>query len=207
MCIIPQLEESFGISFQQPDLVDVRTFGQLCVAVQAKLTGRLATDCTSQQAFYKARQAIRKYTAAEHISPDTALVDILPSGRRRRQVVARIEQDLHMKLGILEMTSWQTNVGCLAVLVSLGSLFFNPLLTVAGLVAAVAWVRLASQFGTSLSVYTMRDMAERMSTRHYQASRRNSGTVNLQEVPGRIQQLFNRDYAIALHKLTPDALL
>ncbi|TGE04862.1 acyl carrier protein [Hymenobacter fodinae] len=207
MCILPQLEESFGISFQQADLAGVHTFGQLCAAVQAKLTRRLANDCTSQQAFYKARQAIKKYTAAEHISPDTALVDIFPSGRQRRKVAANIEQDLQMRLGILGMTSWQTNVGCLAVLVSLGCLFFNPLLALVGLMVAVVWVNLASQFGTSLSIHTMRDLAERMSTRHYQASRRIPQTVNPQEIPELMRQLFNKDYGIELHELTPDAIL
>lgn len=207
MDIIPQLEKSFGLAFQLSDLAEVRTFGQLCAVVQDKLTGPVAHDCTSQQAFYKAREAVRKHTTAEHLSPDSTLLAILPSGRQRRQVAAAIEQELQMKLDIVGMSAWQMGVGCLALLISLGGLFVDRLLGLLGLAVALLWLRLADRWGTTLTIVTMRDLTERMSTRYYRASRRNPQTVNPREITGRLRLLFSREYGVPLSHLTPEAIL
>ncbi|TGD80225.1 acyl carrier protein [Hymenobacter wooponensis] len=207
LSIIPRVEESFGISFQSADLADVYTFGQLCAAVQTKLAGQVTADCTSQQAFYKARQVVQKHTSVKYITPNTALTDILPAGLQRRQIVAAMEQELHMKLDILTMSPGLIGACCLALLTSLACLFFYPLLGFTGMAFAIAGLHLAGRLGTTLRIYTMRELAECMSTRYYRTSRRNPQSVNLREIVGTMRHLFNKEYSIALHELTPDAII
>ncbi|QIX59857.1 hypothetical protein HER32_01085 [Hymenobacter sp. BT18] len=205
--IIPQIEKSFGITFQQKDVADVYTFGQLCAVVRSKLPAQTANDCTTQQAFYKLRQALELHTPTESIHPGALLVDILPVGRQRRRTVAAIERELGMKLNLLGMPPLILGVGCSLLIISLGSLFFDLTFGLIGIACSIAGLRLADKLGTYLTINTLRDVAERMSSRHYRASRRHPEQVNPREITARMQYLFLKDYGIDLIELTPEATL
>lgn len=205
--ILPQIEKSFGVTFQQKDVTDVYTFGQLCALVRSKLPAQAANDCTTQQAFYKLRRALKLHTQAETIHPGALLVDILPVGRQRRRTVAAIERELGMKLNLLGVPPLILGIGCSFLIISLGSLFFDLTFGLIGAACSIAGLRLADMLSTYLTINTLRDVAERMSSRHYRASRRHPEQVNPQEITGRMQYLFSKDYGIDLIELTPEAVL
>lgn len=207
MDILPQIEKSFGVTFQQKDVADVYTFGQLCEVVRSKLPAQTANDCTTQQAFYKLRRALELHTQAETIHPDVLLVDILPVGRQRRRMVAAIERELDMKLNLLGIPPLFLGIGCFLLLLSLGSLFFHLTYGLIGVACSIAGLRLADKLSTYLTIPALRDVAERMSSRYYRASRRHPDQVNPQEITGRMQYLFTKDYGIDLLELTPEAIL
>lgn len=213
--IIPAIEKSFGFKFTQADLADVRSYGELCAAVQAKLPTAAATDCTTQQAFYKLRQAIRLHTATLPITPASQLADILPARwAQRREVAAAIEQSLGMKLPLFDMPSAVAAVGCLlllfgCLLLAGGAFIGAPgvLGGLAGIAVAFILFDLGSRFGATLRYATVRDVVAAMSSMHYLQSRRNPTTVNPREIRDRLNYLFVDMAGVKLTELTPDAVL
>ena len=214
--IFPAIEESFGFKFKQADFTDVRTYGDLCTLVRAKLPGAAATDCTSQQAFYKLRQALLSHTAANNVSPTTTLAEILPTQRvERRLVAAAIEQHLGMKLSLLDMPPAVQAGGMILSLFSflftlIGGFLWGVsgvLIGLAGIAVAIIVFNLGTRFGSTLRYYTVRDVVLAMSSTYYRQSRRNPSTVNPREITDRLNYLFVDMAGVELAELTPDAVL
>lgn len=85
--IIVSVERSFHIKFAPEELPNM-TFGAFCDLVIHKLDAELKTDCTSQQAFYKLREAIVSVTSfnKEEIYPEKRLSEIFPLKDRRKDI-------------------------------------------------------------------------------------------------------------------------
>lgn len=214
--IIPAIEKSFGFKFEQTDFTNVRTYGELCALVRAKLPGAAATDCTLQQAFYKLRQALLSHTVARNIIPASTLAEIFPTERVQRQLAAAaIEQQLGMKLGLLKMPPTVEAVGTALLLLSfLFSLIGGFLLGVsgvliglAGIAAAIIVFDLGGRFGSTLRYFTVRDVVLAISSTCYRQSRRDPSTVNPREITDRLNHLFVEMAGVELTELTPDAIL
>ena len=56
--VLVMIEKSFDFKFETAELKDVETFGHLCDIITNKVQGNNIDDCTTQQAFYKLRDAI-----------------------------------------------------------------------------------------------------------------------------------------------------
>ena len=207
--VVPRVETSFGFLFQEHDLEHVGTFGEFCDAVLAKLSCLDASDCTSQQAFYKLRKALlTQQPAVVAIEPSTRLAELLPIKRQeRRKTVAAVEAELGIKLNVLGLSACAQEVGTLLLLGSGATMFFDKAIGGIGLVFTWTFFYLASKFGGTIKTKTVRAVVEKMSSRFYRQSRRNPATVNRAEITKEIQQLFTRDFGIELTALTPDALL
>lgn len=178
--ILPQLERSFGIKFQPGDFSSEVTYGQLCKLIQARLLAKNANDCTSQQAFYKLRHALRQQLGEVVVQPATRLADLLPA--RRREAAIKLTTGLGMKLDLLKMPDKAAFSGTLLLLVSLLCLFFNQSLGLTGIGLAVAGMYAASRFSNVLRYETVREVVAAMSSQYYRQSRRSATTVNSQEV-------------------------
>jgi hypothetical protein len=214
--IIPAIEKSFGFKFEQADFTNVRTYGELCALVRSKLPEAAATDCTSQQAFYKLRQALLSHTVEQKISPATTLAEILPAQREQRQLAAAaIEQHLGMKLSLLDMPLAVEAVGIALLLLSFCfSLIGGFLLGVSGVLIGLAGIAVAifvfdlgARFGSTLRYSTVRDVVLAMSSTYYRQSRRDPSTVNPRELTDCLNYLFVDMAGVKLAELTPDALL
>ncbi len=86
--LLISIETSFDIKFVGDELVHIMTFDQLCDHLANKIHLDNSADCTSQQAFYKLRDAITTTIKIDHkktISTDSLLVDLLPRQNRRAQ--------------------------------------------------------------------------------------------------------------------------
>ena len=214
--IFPAIEKSFGFEFEQADFTDVRTYGDLCALVRARLPGAAATDCTSQQAFYKLRQALVSHTAANNVSPATTLAEIFPTQRvQRRLAAAAIEQQLGMKLRLLGMPSTVEVAGtilaiCAFLFSLIGSFFLGIsgfLIGLAGLAVTRIVFDVGNHFGSTLRYPTVRDVVLTMSSTYYRQSRRDPSTVNPQEITDRLNYLFVDMAGVELAELMPDAVL
>ena len=87
LSIVPAIEKSFGIHFEQNDFELARTYGELCAVVQSKLPLTASPTCTTQQAFYKLRLALSAQALGNKLKPNSLLVDVLPSQRAQGLVL------------------------------------------------------------------------------------------------------------------------
>ena len=218
--MVPAIEKSFGIRFEQSDLETVRTYGELCDVVNSKLPQSNASDCTSQQAFYKLRAVLQAHTAAPIIKPTSSIGNLLPSQwAKRRQAVKAIEDALGMKLNILGMPSRLENV-CLCLLFL--SIFGLPVAVIVGVLsglpvgywaclacflAAIIGMNAGSRLGSTIKYATIAELVATMRFRFYRQSRRNPEQVNNQEISGQMHELFCNDFGIESAELTPEAIL
>ncbi len=218
--MVPAIEKSFGIRFEQSDLETVRTYGELCDVVNSKLPQSNASDCTSQQAFHKLRAALQAHTAASIIRPTSSIGSLLPSQwAKRRQAAKATEAALGMKLNILGMHSYLEN-GCICLLISsifglLIALIFQILsgssigywACLACFLAAIIGMNAGSRWGSTIKYATIAELVATMSFRFYRQSRRNPEQVNNQEIAGQMHELFCNDFDIEPAELTPEAIL
>lgn len=65
------IEALFGIKFGKNELEHIETLGEFCDHVTNKIELAHADDCTTQQAFYKLRDAISTVLHTDNIRPDT----------------------------------------------------------------------------------------------------------------------------------------
>lgn len=214
--ILPAIEKSFGVRFEQTDFKEMMTYGEFCTLIQSKLPPANSSDCTSQQAFYKLRLVLQ--TPA--IGPTSSLAAILPSQRApRRQAAKAIEQALGMKLNIVDMPSLAESF-CISLL--LLSLFGLPMAAVVGHItgSAMGWwgclaaftiaiigMNAGTRLGTTLQYATVGELVEAMCTRFYRQSRRDPSKVNKLELARQLNALFSYCSGIELAELTPDAVL
>ncbi|MBD1422629.1 acyl carrier protein [Sphingobacterium chuzhouense] len=105
--LLIEIEKSFEISFADAELSSITTFGQLCDLVMEKIKLENVDSCTTQQAFYKLRNAISITLQIDHksISTDLPLTVILPHKERRHRT-KKLERHLRIKLNILSPPDW-----------------------------------------------------------------------------------------------------
>lgn len=98
--VLVKVERSFNIKFVGDELQDIDTFGKLCDHITNKIQLENVNDCTTQQAFYKLRQAFNM-----DIHPQTLLADILPEQSRIAKVKS-IEKLLGFSLSLFHRSGW-----------------------------------------------------------------------------------------------------
>jgi hypothetical protein len=165
-----------------------------------------AQDCTSQQAFYRLREAVAKNLQLEkaEISPDTSLKSLLPR-QHRKERIREIESSLGFPLKILRprhFVTWALVVICVSSLVCM---FFNWKIGVSGFLFSTLGFRVAIYFGKEFVLSTLGDVAEKMSRENYMKSRRNSTTINRKEVERKVKELFAKDLDLPNGSLTRNA--
>jgi hypothetical protein len=69
----------------------------------------------------------------------------------------------------------------------------------------VRWT--AIKFSNELNVSTVRELTEKISREHYSLARRQSGTVNRNEIVKTIQDVFMADHLLDREHLSKDATL
>jgi len=206
--VLKKIEKSFEIHFEVNELSHVRTFGELCDHIIHKIKQQDADDCTSQQAFDKLRDAIvvTKQLDKSSIQTDTTLSSIFPRHHRRRQI-ADIENILGFKLKILRPKDFIFWTLVAFFIISLVGLYFNWKFGLAGFVSSILLSRLADITGKEFDENTVGEVANKMTQENYFRSRRNSATVNKNEVVRNIEQLFVRDLVLEKEQITPDTII
>ena len=206
--LLIKVEKSFDIKFGNAELVHITTFGELCDHIANKIQLDHSDDCTTQQAFYKLRDAISSKFGINKktISTDYLLIDLLPQ-KNRRKMTAELEKKLGFKLKILRPPHWETTILSILPLGSFVGLFFNWKMGISGLILSLIGLWLSDQTGDKLKVQTVGQVAEKMTRENYMKSRRNSKTFNKEEIEKVLTDWFCNDLELDKNKLNRETKL
>lgn len=204
--VLVKVQKSFGFKFGDTELKDVKTFGELCDIITRKVPAENSNDCTTQQAFYKLRDAIADTLVIDKagISPDTDLQKLLPKSVRRKSIKA-IERHLGFKTKVLRTKHFVTCAFAIILLISLVGLFAFWEAGLLGLIVSIFGMSIASSLGNELDLLTVGQFAEKLSREHYLKSRRVSTTANNNEIVQKVRELFIADLALDERQLTRQA--
>lgn len=202
-----RVETSFDIQFVGSELVHITTLGHLCDYIVDKIQLDYDGDCTSQQAFYKLRDAISSTLQLDNktISPDFALTDLLPQ-KSRRSNIQKLESYLGFKLNILRPPKWVTEILYIVLIASLFGLIYDRQIGLLGVVFSFAGLWFANKIGNELDLETVGQVAEKMTRENYLKSRRNPLTFNKKEVEKVINDWFSDYFKINRSKLNRDTI-
>lgn len=202
--IVIKLEASFGLKFEKDAFYNVKTFGNLCDVITNKVEGANSNDCTTQQAFYKVRNAIAatQLINKNAINTDTELKDIFPRDNRR-QKIKQLQAELGLPLNILHIKSWLGWTIFIGIVASLITFFIKWQLAISGLLffISVGWTA-NKFFAKELDTKTVRLLTEKLVREDYVAVRRTKGTINRQEILKIIIDTFSNDLDIDKAYLT-----
>jgi acyl carrier protein len=204
--VLIKIEKSFNISLDDTSCKDVKTFGKLCDIVVEKVKQTNNDSCTTQQAFYKIRNAINSTISPpkELIKPQTKLSEIFPRDNRI-EVIAEIEKEIGFQLNLLQPKQGIVGTFIFVLLASLVGFFFQPVMALVGAIIAAAGLMLAGKFGKELKVKTLGDLAEKVAREHYLKCRRDAATINRTEVTQKVKELFTADLYLEPSVLTRDS--
>ena len=205
--VLTKIERSFDLRFSKNDFQNVKTFGDLCDVITNKVQGDNINDCSTQQAFYKIRNAIALTQNLDKIKimPQTE-IDQIFSDNKRRQKVRYFERELGFSVDILEIKEWQKLVIFSGICLSITTFFFKWQYALAGLVifTSFGWI-MTTFFATELNKQTIGQLSERLTKERYSKVRRNMPTVNKSEVGGLVKSLFMEHLDLAESALTRQA--
>ena len=204
--VLVKIERSFNIRLDDTSCKDVKTFGKLCDIVVEKVKQTNNDSCTTQQAFYKIRNAINSTISPpkELIKPQTKLADIFPRDTRL-QVIAEIEREMGFKINLLQPKQGIVGTFIFVLAASAVGFFYQPIMAFIGALVAITGLMLAGKFGKELKVKTLGDLAEKVAREHYIKCRRDASTVNRNEVAQKVKELFTADLYLEPSVLTRDA--
>ncbi|PQJ80031.1 hypothetical protein [Polaribacter porphyrae] len=206
--VIVKIEKSFQIQFENNELKEVKTFGDLCYAFKMKIDLKNSDDCTSQQAFYKLRKAISETTIInkDQINQDINLETLFPKKRRRRNI-KKLEKNLGFQLSILSPKQSTINgISCLFFVFFI-TLFFSWKIGVLGIIIALFSFVFAYKTANTLNVKTIKDLIYKTKKENYLNARRNKKTFNKKEIDTIIIDLFSDYLDLDKKLLTKDAEL
>ena len=202
--ILKQVEKSFSIRFGEYELQHIATFGELCDIIVSKIRLRNSHDCTSQQAFYKLRQALLAVVPDHVIAPGTELAVLLPYGKRKKKW-RLVERQLGFKLAVVGISPTIGTVLFFAFLTSLAAFCISAEVAGIGLSVSTLAAVIASETSNTLQVATVRECVEMTTRQNYLQSRRNSETFNRNEIARLVKELFIKGLSIPAASLKPEA--
>lgn len=204
--LIVRIEKSFNIRFEDMELAHVKNFGELTDAIIAKINLENVEDCTSQQAFYKLRQAIQQVFGLEKskIVPEITWKELLKD-RNRRKTVKRFTEQLGLKLSILGPPGWLVLILVAGLIGSLVLFAFSWKLALGGLFASFTSLILAFEFGTVINCKDLQELTRQMVRNHYLKSRRNPNSINRSELEELIRDIFADGFDMDKPKLGREA--
>lgn len=204
--LIGKIENSFDIKFGENELAHIKTFGQLCDYIANKIRLDNVEDCTTQQAFYKLRNALAATLNIDgkQISPDYLLANLLPR-KTRRSGIKKLEKHLGFKVYLLRPPYWVTTSLVVILLVSIIAWFFNWQVGLFGVASSMCGLWLSTIIGNELDLQTVGQLAEKMTRDNYVKSRRNPKSFNKKEIEKILIDSFSIDLDIDKSKLTRDA--
>ncbi|MET3978151.1 hypothetical protein ABIB62_000718 [Mucilaginibacter sp. UYP25] len=189
--VLLKIERSFNIRFADEDLKHIKTFGALCDMVVDKVKQVQGESCTTQQAFYKLRNAINAKKPIEKcdLKPQTKLCELFPRDNRI-EVVADLEDEMGLHMNLLRPKPLVIWAFAIALVVSVTVSFVFGIVGYIGMVISITGLILAGKFGRELKVKTLGDLSEKIAREHYLKCRRNAQTVNRAEVAEKVKELF-----------------
>jgi len=204
--LIIKIERSFDIRFEETELIHIKTFGELSDLITNKIQLENSDDCTTQQAFYKLRDGITTLfnIDKEAITTDYQLDSFLPR-KKRKEKLRRLENHLNVHFNILKPRQWITNTLLILLLGSIIGLIFQWQLGLLGFCFSLSGLWTSNKVGNELKIQTVGQLAEKMTREYYIRSRRDSKTVNKNEIEKILTEWFTKELGLDKSKLTREA--
>lgn len=187
--ILIRTENSFGITFSEDDFYTGMTFGDFCQCIESKMSGENTGECTSQQAFYKVRDALLTLNISdkENIKPTTPIADAL--GKNRKQSAKYLKSHLGIKLDLFEIPGYIGIPFGIVCIVSFVAMFFKGEFGW-GFGISIAILYVASKLTTNLRYKTIAELVNHLIIYNYKDVRRKKDSYNKNEIEILIKRLF-----------------
>ena len=206
--VIKIIETSYDIKFEPNELGHVKTFGEMTDFIIAKINLTDKEDCTSQQGFYKLKDAIAKIKTPDRnvITPDQNLTTLFPRQTRRNDI-KKIEKELGFKLNGLRPRHFITMSLLILALVSIALFFVDWKYALSGIVLSGVLSWTSEKIGIEFKDKTIGELTEKMTQRNYLQSRRDKKTINKREVEEKIKALFLDELLLDENELNRETIL
>jgi hypothetical protein len=202
--VLQKVENTFEFRFENNELMNIKNFGELSDAIKNKITLEHKENCTTQQAFNKLRKIL--IFEFNEITPKTELSLIFPK-RNRLKLIRKVENKLNFKLNITEPKRIYTNLLLLVLGMSILSFFYDYRIAIFGISIAFFGIWATNKLGKELNLENVGELAKKMKRENYLKSRRNSRTVNINEIEEIIIDLFSIELILNKSELTRKALI
>lgn len=204
--VIVKLQKSFRITFPENAFNNVHTFGDLCDVFEVNIKSSHNNQCTTQQAFYKIRQAINEASVADsdNVLPGSKLADLFPV-KHRRTTVRKFRRAVGIKVDMLTYPGWLLLTLTAVFIISLVAFFYDWRIAVSGIIISITGFSTSGLLGNTLNDETVRELTEKMVHEHYTECRRFPGTVNRREIVAVIKDVFSKALYIDKSHLTRES--
>ncbi|RZK50910.1 MAG: hypothetical protein EOO87_18990 [Pedobacter sp.] len=204
--LLGEVEKSFNIRFVGDELIGIKNFGELCDHIINKIQLENFDDCTSQQAFYKLRNAISTELKIDkkEITRQKKLEELF-ARKLRRSNLKNIEQELGFKLKILTSPGWVILPLVVIFLLSFICFFFSSKIALSGIAFSLLGFWIADLTANEIELENVGQLAEKMTRENYLQSRRNQGTFNKREIEKVLTDWFSDKLGLEKTELTRDA--
>lgn len=205
--LLLKIEFSFGIEFFENELKHIKTFGEFCEYVENKVELENTNDCTSQQAFYKLRNALSEILKKdkEEIHPNLLIEKTIPKNNRKK-IIKQLEEKIDFELNILIVPEWILSILFLILFGFIITLFFFFEFGVLGIIFTLLCYWISGKFALKYEFKTLGQIAEKMIRKNYLKSRKNSKTINRNEIRKVLTDIFSNELFIEKSELGNEAI-
>ncbi|MFD2144468.1 hypothetical protein [Mucilaginibacter antarcticus] len=185
------IERSFNIKLKSDDLKKVVSLDDLCDTICNEMKHSHAEGCTTQQAFYRFRNAFMAVSPCRksEITPACRVKAIFPC-ENRAKMIEQLEAELGLKMNILQPKPWVTAVLAILFAGSLIACFFYGAVGAVGLILAAAGYKLSARFCNELNVKTVGDLVAKIVRDNHLKGRKGTPSVNRKHVEQKVRELF-----------------
>jgi hypothetical protein len=202
------LVKTFELNLEPNAFLKAKTFGDICQVFQNNIPYHNEESCTTQQAFYKIRNAIilSQKIDKDKIRPNTQINQIFPKSGRRKKI-KDFQHALALPIDILSMKFWLALFIVGGFAISFIAFFFNWKLAIIGISTFIIFNWVAIKLRREVMSISVGELAMKITRDHYMQVRRNPNTVNRNEIVKVIQCSFIYNLDLNLTDLHKDALL
>ena len=206
--VIKIIETSYDLRFEPNELGHIKTFGEMTDYIINKINLADKKDCTSQQGFYKLKDAITRIRNLDRsvIMPNQKLTTLFPRQTRKNDL-RKIEKELGLKLNGLRPRHFITMTLLILALISIAMFFVDWKYALSGilLTGILSWT--SEKMGIEFKDRTIGELTERMTQRNYMQSRRDRKTINKREIEEKIRALFLDELLLEENELNRTTIL
>ncbi|MEK6508492.1 hypothetical protein [Myroides sp. C4067] len=187
---IENFVNEYDLPLDPQKLAEVRNVAEILDLIVSYFKQEKREDCTSQQAFYKLRTILHKYTNESDIKPNTRLEELFPK-QNRIENIKRVEEDLGFKLKVFKPKEYKVLMLWLFFFVLVIFAFFQQFLLVTLGIVVLYFLRgIIFENGEEFKVDTVGELVKLMVEKNYFKSRRDPNTMNEKELREMIAKYF-----------------
>jgi hypothetical protein len=200
--MIPEIENMYNFKFEKDETYTVNTFEELCDLIIKKINLRNVESCTSQQTFYKLRNALikTKIIEKEKLKTETELKILFPR-KNRKTLIEQVEKEMKFKFDIIKAPGFVTMSLFVIGIISFFLLFVFWKIGIVGIVISVFGLYLCKWFGNELKIKNVKELVEKITSENYLKVRTEKNTINRTELKKVLTYWFSENSGIEKEKL------